>query len=170
MNQTETKPTTPKLANPSAKRIAFIGACWHKDIVDQARDSFIANMQSKAGIKADQIDVYDVPGSLEIPLQAKLLAKTGRYDIIVCSGLIVNGGIYRHDFVAAQVLEKMMDVQMETEVPVLSVVLTPIHFHEHQDHHKFFFDHFKIKGSEAADACIHTLKNIEDLQTISKAV
>ena len=113
--------------------------------------------------------MFHVPGSLEIPLQAKLLAKTGRFDIIVAAGFVVNGGVYRHDFVAATVIDAMMQVQLETEVPILSVVLTPINYHEHEAHHQFFFDHFKVKGREAANACIHTLKNIEDLQTLRKA-
>ncbi len=41
-----------------------------------------------------QIDVFEVPGAFEIPLQAKLLARTGRYVAIVATGLIVDGGIY----------------------------------------------------------------------------
>ncbi|HWU00789.1 MAG TPA: 6,7-dimethyl-8-ribityllumazine synthase, partial [Terriglobales bacterium] len=80
-------------------RIAFIQASWHKDIVDRCRDSFLAEI-AKHGISADRVDVIAVPGAYEIPLQAKLLAKTGRYAAIIGAGLVVNGGIYRHEFVA----------------------------------------------------------------------
>ena len=139
-------------------RIALIQACWHKEIVDRARDSFIAEMAGH-GMATDQIDVFEVPGSLEIPLQAKLLAKTGRYAVIVAAGLIVDGGIYRHDFVASTVLDAMMQIQLETEVPILSVVLTPHHFHESGEHARFFHDHFVVKGKEAAEACAMTLSN-----------
>jgi 6,7-dimethyl-8-ribityllumazine synthase len=55
------------------------------------------------------------------------LAETRTYDLIVAAGLIVNGGIYRHDFVARTVLDAMMQVQLNTRVPLLSVVLTPHH-------------------------------------------
>ncbi|MFT7757154.1 UNVERIFIED_CONTAM: 6,7-dimethyl-8-ribityllumazine synthase, partial [Salmonella enterica subsp. enterica serovar Enteritidis] len=48
--------------------------------------------------------VYDVPGSFDIPLLAKKLAETGQYDAIVATGLVVDGGIYRHDFVAGTVV------------------------------------------------------------------
>ncbi len=94
-------------------------------------------------------------------MQCKLLAKTGRYDIIVAGGLIVDGGIYRHDFVAASVLDAMMNIQLELEVPILSVVLTPHQFQETEAHENFFFEHFKIKGKEAAHACAQTLANLD---------
>lgn len=153
-----TKDRTPSSAG-GAHRIAFIRACWHKDIVDQANVSFIDTLD-ELGVKPLAVDTVDVPGSLEIPLQAKLLAKTGRYSVIVAAGLVVDGGIYRHDFVAKSVIDGIMQVQLETEVPILSVVLTPHHFHEHGEHEQFFFEHFKVKGAEAARACAQTLENL----------
>ncbi len=140
------------------QKIAFIQAQWHYDIVGQGRDSFIAEME-KAGFAKSQIDIFDVPGSLEIPLQSKWIAETGDYAIIVACGFVVNGGIYRHDFVASTVIDGMMRVQLDTGVPILSVVLTPLNFHEHESHQKYFFDHFVQKGAEAANACIKTLEN-----------
>ena len=119
------------------------------------------------GIDERQIELFQVPGSLEIPLQCKLLANSGNYAIIVAAGLIVDGGIYRHDFVASTVLDAMMDVQLQTEVPILSVVLTPHHFSEAQAHHDFFFKHFKLKGEEAAHACLQTLRNMVQLKQIA---
>lgn len=150
------------------KRIAYIEASWHKDIVEQARFAFTKDLV-QAGIKESQIEVFHVPGSLEIPLQAQLLAKTGRFDIIVACGFVVNGGIYRHEFVAATVIDAMMQVQLETEVPILSVVLTPQNYHEHEEHRRFFFTHFNVKGKEAANACIQTLENIEAVRDLKKA-
>ncbi|MBB3139932.1 6,7-dimethyl-8-ribityllumazine synthase [Halomonas organivorans] len=140
-------------------RIAFIQASWHSDIVGQAREAFTATLAEKHGIVADQVEVFSVAGAYEIPLQAKLLAESGRYDAIVAAGFVVDGGIYRHDFVAQAVIEGMMRVQLDTEVPVLSVVLTPHHFHEHATHTSFFHEHFVTKGREAAEACAMTLEN-----------
>lgn len=147
-------------------RIAFIQACWHKEIVDQCRKSFIASM-AKAGYAADRIDTYEVPGSFEIPLQAKLLAKSGRYVAIVASGLVVDGGIYRHEFVAESVIGGLMQVQLETEVPVISAVLTPQHFHEHDEHRRFFHEHFTVKGAEAANACARTIENLAQARRVA---
>src|ERR1700761_6325136 len=156
MNQS--LPTSPPPIS-SRGRIAFVQATWHRDIVDQCRTAFTAEME-RQGYGADAIDYYEVPGSLEIPLECQLLAKTGRYAAIVCAGLVVDGGVYRHDFVAAAVIDGMMRVQLDTEVPVLSAVLTPQHFHEHADHHKFFFEHFLVKGAEVARACAATIDNV----------
>src|SRR6267142_2044848 len=75
--------------------------------------------------------------------------------------VVVDGGIYRHEFVAQTVLDALMRVQLETEVPIISLVLTPQNFHEHDDaHQKFFHEHFKVKGTEAATACVKTLENL----------
>ncbi len=150
-------------------KIAFIQANWHSDIVGECRKAFIDNMKA-AGVINQRIDVFDVPGSLEIPLQAKKLIETGKYAIIVCAGMIINGGIYHHEYVNHAVLDGMMRVQLDTGVPVLSAVLTPLNFREgNEAHEKFFFDHFKIKGEEAAAACIKTLENMSEINVLDKA-
>lgn len=147
-------------------KIAFIQASWHPAVVEQSYLGFEFGLASgvSSDSAVDQIDRFHVPGSLEIPLQAKLLAKTGQYAIIVAAGLIVDGGIYRHDFVAKTVLDGIMQVQLAAEVPILSLVLTPHQFQETEDHIAFFSQHFYKKGAEAAQACIETLLNQQDLQ------
>jgi 6,7-dimethyl-8-ribityllumazine synthase len=150
------------VARSQSGRIAFIQSNWHKDIVDQCRYAFAARLGELA-ITEERVDYFTVPGAFEIPLQAKLLAKSGAYVAIVAAGLVVDGGIYRHDFVAQAVISGLMQVQLEAEVPVLSAVLTPHQFHSHDDHQKFYFDHFLIKGAEVASACAQTIANVERL-------
>jgi 6,7-dimethyl-8-ribityllumazine synthase len=145
------------------KRVAFVQACWHRDIVDQSKSAFIEAL-GKEGFSRSDIDCFEVPGAFEIPLQAKLLAKSGRYAAIVAAGFVVDGGIYRHEFVASSVINALMSVQLETEVPVISAVLTPQHFHEHEEHRSFFRDHFRVKGGEAAIACAAAIAGIEKLR------
>jgi 6,7-dimethyl-8-ribityllumazine synthase len=135
------------------RSIAFIQSSWHKEIVNRCRNAFIAAM-GEEGIHRNSVDLYEVPGAFEIPLLAKRLAGSGRYRAIVASGFVANGGIYRHEFVAQSVISGLMQVQLETDVPVLSAVLTPHHFHEHEVHHEFFLKHFDVKGREVAAACI----------------
>lgn len=147
----------------ASSRIAFIQSGWHKDIVDRARRSFIAEIAT-LGIDRKAIDCFEVPGAFEIPLHAKLLARSGSYAGIVACGFVVNGGIYRHEFVAGAVIDGLMRVQLETEVPVFSVVLTPLHFHEHEQHQAFFFEHFVTKGKEAAQACADTLASLKRIK------
>jgi 6,7-dimethyl-8-ribityllumazine synthase len=101
-----------------------------------------------------------VPGVFEIPLLALKLARSGRYDALIACGLVVNGGIYRHEFVGGTVIDALMRVQLDTEVPVLSAVLTPRDFHEHEDHKRFFAEHFIKKGVEVARACLETVAGL----------
>lgn len=136
-------------------KIAFIKARWHADIVDQALVGFEAEMdRSDATV---QISAFDVPGAFEMPLLAKRLAASGGYDAVVCAALVVDGGIYRHDFVASAVVDGLMQAQMETGVPVFSVSLTPHHFQPTRAHTQFFKAHFVDKGAEAAQAVLQTL-------------
>jgi len=147
------------------ERVAFIQASWHKEIVDQSRKGFLAEMLEQ-GYQESDIDFFEVGGAFEIPLHAKLLAKTGRYAGIVGAALVVDGGIYRHDFVAQSVVSGLMQVQLETEVPVFSVSLTPHHFHASEEHQKFFFEHFVHKGQEAAKTCVDTLQKIRAIKRL----
>jgi len=152
------------LSSPSTtERIAVIQSTWHREIVDRARDSFVGTA-TQLGVDRNSIDVFEVPGAFEIPLHAKLLAQRGDYSAIVACGFVVNGGIYRHEFVADAVLSGLMRVQLDTDVPVFSVVLTPLNFHEHEQHRQFFFDHFVAKGEEAAHACVRTLESIRAIR------
>lgn len=131
-------------------RVAILAASWHRDLVDEAIGAFAADL---AGDGAEhELRRIDVPGAFEIPLLARKLAATGDYDAIVAFGLVVDGGIYRHDFVATAVIDGLMRAQLDTGVPVFSVVLTPHHFHEHGTHHDFFAAHLRTKGAEAAAA------------------
>ena len=133
---------------------------WHRDIVKRGRDGFLAELE-RLGIPRGRVDVFEVPGSLEIPLHAKLLAKSGSYAAVAAAGFVVDGGIYRHEFVAQAVIDGLMSVALETEVPVLSMVLTPQHFHDHDEHHAFSSGHMEKKGREAANACVRTMQSIE---------
>ena len=139
-------------------RIAFVQAQWHRELTDGCRDAFLAEIGAR--LPDAQVEQFAVPGALEIPLRAKLLARTGRFDAVVAAALVVDGGIYRHEFVAHAVLDGLMQVQLEAEVPVLSAVLTPQRFDEHDDDHiRFFTEHLATKGTEVAQACADILQS-----------
>ena len=141
------------------KKIAYVQAAWHTEITDRCKQAFVAEL-AKHGYGAAAVDFFSTPGSLEIPLLAKKLAKTGKYAAVCASGLVVDGGIYRHEFVAQAVLHGIVQTSLETEVPVLSAVLTPHHFHEHAVHQDFFRAHMETKGRELAEACLSIIDNL----------
>ncbi|WP_064705451.1 6,7-dimethyl-8-ribityllumazine synthase [Rhizobium bangladeshense] len=129
-------------------RYAFVKAGWHADIVDRAREGF------QQLIPADQIDVFDVPGAFEMPLLSRDLAASGRYAAVIAAAFVVDGGIYRHEFVAQAVVDGLMRAGMDTGVPVLSVSLTPHHYQETEHHTQIYRAHFVEKGREAARAAL----------------
>ncbi len=143
-------------AHAPSTRIAIISAAWHADIVGQSREACLAELQAH-GLPPDRAECFEVPGAFEIPLHAQTLAASGRFDAILACGLVVDGGIYRHDFVASAVIDGLMRVQLDSGVPVFSAVLTPHHFHEHDEHRRYFSEHFVKKGRELAQACMQTL-------------
>ncbi|MFT3664895.1 6,7-dimethyl-8-ribityllumazine synthase [Piscinibacter sp.] len=165
MNQLSHSPAAaPQPAAPHSRprRVAIVASAWHRDIVATGTAAMRAELE-RNHVAPDRIDLFEVPGAFEIPLHAKRLARCGRYDAIIACGLVVNGGIYRHEFVASAVIDALMRVQMETDTPVLSAVLTPRDFHEHADHQRFFREHFVKKGTEAAQACLQTMASLDAL-------
>jgi len=152
-------PAHPRFAKP--QRVAFVQSAWHREVVEECRIAFLAEAEAR---HITNVDVFEVPGSFEIPLHAQILAKTRRYTAIVAAGLVVDGGIYRHEFVSDAVIKALMDVQLRTEVPVFSAVLTPQQFHESSPHIEFFRKHFAVKGVEVAEACANTLLSLERLR------
>lgn len=133
-------------------RFAFVKANWHADIVDCALDGFLTL------IPAAQVDVFDAPGAFEMPLLARDLAQSGQYGAVICAAFVVDGGIYRHDFVAQAVVDGLMRAALDTGVPVLSVSLTPHQYQDTAHHNAIFATHFAEKGREAAEAALMIAK------------
>ncbi len=129
-------------------RYAFIKANWHAEIVEQSLVGF------RQIVPADQIEVFDVPGAFELPLLARDLAKTRQFAAVAAAALVVDGGIYRHDFVAQAVVNGLMQAGLETGVPILSISLTPHHYQETEHHTAIFREHFVQKGREAGEAAL----------------
>lgn len=162
MNQTP----TPFASTDRLPRIAILAASWHKDIVGVAVAAIRSEFE-RCRLPADHVTVIDVPGAFEIPLHAQRLARSGQFDAVIACGLVVDGGIYRHDFVGHAVIDALMRVQLDTDVPVFSAVLTPHHFHEHGEHKRFFAEHFSTKGLEVARACLATIASLGRLKALS---
>jgi 6,7-dimethyl-8-ribityllumazine synthase len=72
----------------------------------------------------EEADVYEVPGAFELPVAAKLLAESGRYEGVVCLGAVIRGETDHYDFVCAEAARGIQDVQLSTGVPCGFGVLT----------------------------------------------
>ena len=149
----------PEFARP--QRVAFVQSSWHRDLVTPCWESFCTEIAARH-VDPSQVDLFEVPGSFEIPLHVQVLAKTRRYTAIVAAGLVIDSGT--RGFVADTVIRALMDVQLRTEIPVFSAVTAPEDFHETEERAAFFRKHFAQKGIEVAAACAETLLSLERLR------
>ncbi|MFC1579391.1 6,7-dimethyl-8-ribityllumazine synthase [Thermodesulfobacteriota bacterium] len=88
-------------------------------LVEGAMDALVRH-----GADEDQISLVKVPGAFEIPMAAKRLADTGKYDAIVCLGAVIRGATAHFDYVAAEVSKGIASISLETGIPVTFGVLT----------------------------------------------
>ena len=79
---------------------------------------------SRAGADEKDIVIYKVPGSFELPLAAKKLAKSARFDAVICLGAIIRGATPHFEYISAEVSKGIASVGLETEIPVVFGVLT----------------------------------------------
>ncbi|MBQ3389939.1 MAG: 6,7-dimethyl-8-ribityllumazine synthase [Firmicutes bacterium] len=75
-------------------------------------------------VKEEDIDVAWVPGAFEIPLIASKMAKSGKYDAVICLGAVIRGATSHYDYVCAEVSKGIATVALQSEVPVMFGVLT----------------------------------------------
>ena len=94
---------------------AFIG----ERLLDGALDAL-----RRAGVADAAVDVARVPGAFEIPLAAQAMARSGRYDAVICLGCVIRGATPHFDYVAGECARGLQDVALGTSVPVLFGVLT----------------------------------------------
>lgn len=108
----------------------------------------------------EEPDVFWVPGSLELPVTALTLAEKGGYDAIVCLGCVIRGETYHFEVVAGQAAAGLMQVQLDTGVPVTFGVLTT----EDRDQALARSGPKHNKGGEAAEAAIEMANLLRSIQ------
>jgi len=104
-------------------RFGLVVSRFNSFITERLLDAALEAL-SQAGAAAEQIEVVRVPGSFEIPLAAKKMALTGRYDALVAIGCVLRGETAHFDYVASEVARGVQLAQMDTGVPVIFCVLT----------------------------------------------
>ncbi len=88
-------------------------------LIDGAVDALI-----RAGADDKEIQIHKVPGAFELPLAAKKLAKSGRFDAVICLGAVIRGATPHFEYISAEVSKGIASVGLETEIPVAFGVLT----------------------------------------------
>lgn len=105
------------------QRIGIVAARFNEFITSKllggAVDAFVRH-----GGDEDKLDVAWVPGAFEVPLVAKKMAETGKYDAVVCIGAVIRGATPHFDMVANEATKGIANVGLQTEVPVIFGILT----------------------------------------------
>ena len=114
------------------------------------------------GAPVAETDIVDAPGAFELPLIAQTLARTGRYDGVICLGCVIKGDTAHFEFISLGASLGLMRASLETEVPIAFGILTT---YTDEQAEARSGDDAANKGREAAAACletIHTLRRIRE--------
>ena len=106
---------------PDGVRVALCVASFYTELADKL-ESGAREALAQAGI--EDVDRFEVPGSFELPLIAKLAAQSGRYGAVVCLGAVIRGETDHYDYVCAETARGIQSVQLETGIPCGFGVLT----------------------------------------------
>ena len=104
-------------------RIGIVAARFNEFIVSKLVSGAIDGL-SRHGVEDENIDVAWVPGAFEIPLIAKKMAKSGKYDAVICLGAVIRGATTHYDYVCSEVSKGIANVGLESEIPVMFGVIT----------------------------------------------
>jgi 6,7-dimethyl-8-ribityllumazine synthase len=107
----------------SSKKFAIVASRFNEFIVNKlvsgAQDGLVRH-----GVNDDDITLAWVPGAFEIPLVAQKLAKSGKYDAVICLGAVIKGSTSHYDYVCAEVSKGVASVGLNTDTPVIFGILT----------------------------------------------
>lgn len=104
-------------------RFGIVVSRFNSFITERLFNGAMEALQS-AGAAAGQIDVVRVPGAFEIPIAAKKMAQTGRYDSIICVGCVLRGDTTHYDYICSEAARGIQLAQMDTGVPMAFCLLT----------------------------------------------
>lgn len=104
-------------------KIAIVASRFNEFIVSKLIGGAVDGLK-RHDIPEDNITLAWVPGAFEIPVIAKKLAKSGKYDAVICLGAVIRGATSHYDYVCAEVSKGIAQVSLETEIPVMFGVVT----------------------------------------------
>lgn len=150
------KGATPDL-DAAELSIAIVVARFNEDVTKRLLRGAQGALEKHG---AHEPDVYWVPGSLELPVTALALAEKGGHDAIVCLGAVIRGETFHFEVVAMQAAQGLMQVQLDTGVPIAFGVLTT----EDKDQALARSGLRNNKGAEAAEAAIEMANLLREIQ------
>ncbi len=146
-------------ARGEGRRIAVVAARFNEAVTRKLVDGAVSGLTS-LGVAAEAIDIAWVPGAFEIPLVARRLARSGRFDGIICLGAVIRGETAHFDLVANESARGIADAARDTGVPVIFEVLAVDDLSQAEDRTGGAHGN---KGWEAAEAVLSMASLLEAL-------
>jgi 6,7-dimethyl-8-ribityllumazine synthase len=109
--------------NAAGFRFAVVASRWNDFLTSRLVEGALDALE-RLGADEQQVAVFKVPGSFEIPLLAHRLAASGKYDAVVCVGTLIRGQTPHFDYIASEVTKGIAQAAMQTGVPVLYGIVT----------------------------------------------
>ena len=104
-------------------KIGIVAARFNEFITSKLLGGAIDGLV-RHGVQEDDIKVAWVPGAFEIPLLASKMAKSGKYDAVICLGAVIRGSTSHYDYVCSEVSKGIATVSLQSDIPVMFGVLT----------------------------------------------
>ena len=111
------------LYNESEVKIGVVASRFNEIITSKLIDG-VADGLSRHGVNLDTVDLAWVPGAFEVPVTAKKMAESGRYDAVICLGAVICGETDHYEHVATEVTKGIAQVSLSVGIPVLYGILT----------------------------------------------
>lgn len=140
-------------------RIAIVSSNFRREVSDNLEKNCLTTLK-KEGLKEKQIEIFRVPGSLEIPLMVKKLAKKNIYNAIITFGAILKGKTYHFEQIARECIRGCLEVSWQYEIPVIYEVLA---VYDLKDAIERSTRQKENKGVEAANTALEMIKLLAKL-------
>jgi 6,7-dimethyl-8-ribityllumazine synthase len=150
--------------SPAGFRIGIVAAKFNQQVTNKLVNACV-NTLTAHGVRKENMNVLRVPGAFEIPLVARTMAKSGRFDAIVCLGAVIRGDTPHFEYISAEVSRGIGQAALDTDVPIIFGVLTTetvAQAVERADTKKF------NRGGEAAKSAIEMVMVMRHVKTAGR--
>ncbi len=144
-------------------RIALVVSRFNETVTNGLKQGALKHLKEQM-VQVDDAHIFSAPGAFEVPLLAKALAKTGKFDGVICLGCVTKHETAHFEFVSLGATMGLMQAILDTEVPIAFGILTT--YTDEQAKARSSAD-ANNKGIEAAAACLESLETLRAIKAVA---
>ena len=145
---------------PAPARIAIAVSRFNAEVTDGLLQGALTYLNAQGAV-VGKSDIFEAPGAFELPLIAQTLARTGRYDGVVCLGCVIKGETAHFEFISLGATLGLMRSSLEAGMPISFGILTTYNEEQAEARSR---DDAENKGLEAARACLETVRTLKTIK------